>query len=211
MRTRLAALVGPLSGVAFMAVMIGSMSAALPHTISPDQPPEQVAEQIARYADGLGWSARLTLLAALLIVVFGAWLTSRLLDGERRWRPAVALLPALGAVLMAALLCTQATFMFLVSEPDLYEHAPGAAHMVLAISWEYAQAFGPGIAALLIGCMIAAFDRHVVPRIFGALALVVLAAMLVVGAGLGAGLGMAWIALLSAWLAIQQLRAPRAG
>lgn len=155
--------------------------------------------------DSARLGAYVGVLAAFLLIVFVARLHGALrnLAGPGSWFPGVALVG--GAVLIGVLLI-EVGFAFAASELRSYGQDAPVARLFILWSWNSANLFVPGLAALLVGSTLVGFSAKAFPPWFRWLGVALLLVMLLTAAsgapGLAVAPGLLWVGLASILLAL---------
>jgi hypothetical protein len=155
--------------------------------------------------DSARLGAYLGLLASFLLIIFVSRLYGALRDvaGSRSWFPGVALVG--GAVLVGVLLI-EVGFTFAASELRSYGQDAPVARLFILWSWNSANLFVPGFAALVTGSTLVGFSAKAFPPWFRWLSAALLLLMLLMAAagvpGLATAPGLLWVGLASILLTL---------
>ena len=194
-----------LTGAVGVLLNVVAASLADPYRSGLDPDPTDASPLIARALAEIRDEARIGLLlssiGAFLLIWFVAYLRGHLQghEGEGGWLSGAAFGGGLVAI---ALLLVANSMTLAATEITDYSGETVIARVFLTHGWNYFYVVSPPLMALVAASSIVALRFRALPRWLGILGLVMLVLPFVVGAGLGAMLGLLWILLASIVLAV---------
>jgi len=175
--------------------------------VEPTDASETIAQAFIEGADSLVTGSYLLLIAAFLIVVFGAYLRSTIGDATTQAWPTITALG--GAILAAAVLLFVA--MVGLAEGQLADYGPDSvvAKTLLVLGSSGLWILTPGLAALVGGAALGSMSTQSLSRLFSVAGLVVALILLTPFWGPGLLAALLWIGTVSVVQSIREIRAPR--
>ena len=192
-------------GIVGVPLVVAFVSLSTP-IANPDDPSSAIAEALVENRDDARLGAYIGFLGAFLLIVFVARLHGALRNatGPGAWAPTVALI---GGILLVVTLVVDAGFSYAASELQSYGQETQVATFFVLWSWNSANLYAPGLAALLTGTSLVVLRTNTFPGWYRwiSVALLFIMALIVTvlrAPGLATAPGMLWILITSILLAV---------
>lgn len=202
-------LVGAATGMVGVALTAVGASLGDPYRSGLDPDPTDPSASIARALLEVRSDARtgvvLGLVGAFLLIWFVAYLRAHLAryEGSTGWMSAAA---HGGGLVAVALLLVGHSITLAATEITEYGGDAVVAKVFLTHGWNYFYVVSPPLMALVAAASVVGLRFGALPKWLAILGLVMLVLPLVLGAGLGAMLGLVWILLASVVLTFKSFR-----